>query len=250
MTQRLHNRVALVTGASRGIGLGIARKLATEGAHIAFTYKSSAEAAVKLQEQLLAMGVQAKAYASDASDYGQAEQLIESVLADFGTLDIVVNNAGITRDQLLLRMTEAQWDEVMDNNLKSVFNICKHATRPMMKNRKGSIINLSSVVGRSGNPGQSNYSASKAGVIAFTQSLAKELGSRNIRCNAIAPGFILTEMTGKLDDAIAQEWNKRIPLGRAGTVEEVAEVVAFLASDQASYVSGQCWNVCGGMQPS
>ncbi len=250
MIRRLEHRVALVTGASRGIGLGIAKKLAHEGAHIAFTYKSSVHAAMDLQNELLALGIQAKAYASDASDYLQAEQLIESVLTDFGGLDIVVNNAGITRDQLLLRMTEAQWDEVLDNNLKSVFNICKFATRPMMKNRKGSIINLASVVGRSGNAGQSNYSASKAGVIAFTQSLAKELGSRNIRCNAIAPGFILTEMTGKLDSTVADEWNNRIPLGRAGTVEEVAEVVAFLASDAASYVSGQCWNVCGGMQPS
>lgn len=250
MIRRLQDRVALVTGASRGIGLGIAKKLAQEGAHLAFTYKSSAEAALNLQQELVALGVQAKAYASDASDYLQAEQLIESVLADFGHLDIVVNNAGITRDQLLLRMTEAQWDEVLDNNLKSVFNICKHAVKPMMKARSGSIINLSSVVGRSGNAGQSNYSASKAGVIAFTQSLAKELGSRNIRCNAIAPGFILTEMTGQLDSAVAEEWNKRIPLGRAGTVEEVAEVVAFLASDAASYVSGQCWNVCGGMQSS
>lgn len=250
MIRRLQDRVALVTGASRGIGLGIAKKLAQDGAHLAFTYKSSAEAALNLQQELVALGVQAKAYASDASDYLQAEQLIESVLADFGHLDIVVNNAGITRDQLLLRMTEAQWDEVLDNNLKSVFNICKHAVKPMMKARSGSIINLSSVVGRSGNAGQSNYSASKAGVIAFTQSLAKELGSRNIRCNAIAPGFILTEMTGQLDAAVAEEWNKRIPLGRAGTVEEVAEVVAFLATDAASYVSGQCWNVCGGMQSS
>jgi 3-oxoacyl-[acyl-carrier protein] reductase len=250
MTHRLHNRIALVTGASRGIGLGIARKLALDGAHIAFTYKSSSQAAINLQNELLALGIKAKAYASDASDFLQAEQLIESVLADFGGLDIVVNNAGITRDQLLLRMTESQWDEVLDNNLKSVFNICKHASKPMMKNRRGCIINFSSVVGRSGNAGQSNYSASKAGVIAFTQSLAKELGSRNIRCNAIAPGFILTEMTGKMDAAAAEEWNKRIPLGRAGTVEEVAEVVAFLASDAASYVSGQCWNICGGMQPS
>lgn len=250
MIRRLQDRVALVTGASRGIGLGIAKKLAQEGAHLAFTYKSSAEAALNLQQELVALGVQAKAYASDASDYLQAEQLIESVLADFGHLDIVVNNAGITRDQLLLRMTEAQWDEVLDNNLKSVFNICKHAVKPMMKARSGNIINLSSVVGRSGNAGQSNYSASKAGVIAFTQSLAKELGSRNIRCNAIAPGFILTEMTCQLDAAVAEEWNKRIPLSRAGTVEEVAEVVAFLASDAASYVSGQCWNVCGGMQSS
>lgn len=246
----LQGQVALVTGASRGIGTGIARKLASQGAAIAFTYKSSEQAALELQKELQSMGVKAQAYASDAANYAQAEQLIEKILTDFGALDIVVNNAGITRDQLLIRMTEEQWDQVMDNNLKSVFNVCKHAVRPMMKQCKGSIINLSSVVGRSGNAGQSNYSASKAGVIAFTRSLAKELGSRNIRCNAIAPGYIETEMTGQLDPEVSAAWNAKIPLGRPGTVEEVAELVAFLASDKASYVTGQCWNICGGLDPA
>lgn len=247
MSKDLQGKIALVTGGTRGIGLGIVRTFAAQGADVAFTYKSSAELARELENELKELGVRAKGYASDASDFQEAGHLIDSVLLDFGNLELVVNNAGITRDQLLLRMTEDHWDQVLNNNLKSVFNICKHAARPLMKNRKGSIINISSVVGRSGNAGQSNYAASKAGVIGLTQSLARELGSRNIRCNAVAPGFILTEMTGHLDPAVAADWNARIPLGRVGSVQEVADVVAFLASDRASYVTGQCWNVCGGM---
>ena len=243
----LQGKIALVTGGSRGIGMGIARKLASQGADIAFTYKSSQQSALELEKELQAMGVRARAYASDAADYAQAEKLIEQILADFGGLEIIVNNAGITRDQLLIRMTEEQWDQVMDNNLKSVFNVCKHAVRHLMKNRKGSIINMSSIVGMKGNAGQSSYAASKAGIIGFTKSIAQELGSRNVRVNAIAPGFIETDMTHYLKDGGAEKWFEKIPMARFGKPEEVADVALFLASDMSSYVSGQVISVCGAM---
>ncbi len=244
----LQGKVALITGASRGIGLGIARKFAAEGADVAFTYLSSEEKARALEAELQAAGVRAKGYKSDAGNYAEAESLINAIIADFGDLEIIVNNAGITKDGLLLRMGEEQWDAVIDTNLKSVYNITKHAARHLMKNRRGSIINMSSVVGRDGNAGQSNYSASKAGVIGFTQSIAKELGSRNIRCNAIAPGFIQTEMTDALDPKVIEEWNKMIPLGRAGSTDDVANLTIFLASDASAYITGQVINVCGGLQ--
>lgn len=243
----LKDKVALITGASRGIGYGIAKEFAAQGAHIAFTYLSSEEKARALENELQASGIKAKGYRSDAADFAQAEALINQVVADFGQLDVLVNNAGITRDTLILRMTEAQWDEVMNTNLKSVFNLTKHAVRVMMKARNGSIINMSSIVGRQGNAGQSNYAASKAGIIGFTQSLAKELGSRNIRCNAVAPGFIATEMTGALDEAVIAEWNKMIPLGRPGSTKDVADLCVFLGSDNSAYITGQVINVCGGL---
>lgn len=243
----LNNKVALITGASRGIGYGIAKEFAAQGAHIAFTYLSSEEKARALENELQESGVKAKGYRSDAADFAQAESLINQVVADFGQLDVLVNNAGITRDTLILRMTESQWDEVMNTNLKSVFNLTKHAVKVMMKARKGSIINMSSIVGRQGNAGQSNYAASKAGIIGFTQSLAKELGSRNIRCNAVAPGFIATEMTGALDETVISEWNKMIPLGRPGTTKDVADLCVFLGSDNSAYITGQVINVCGGL---
>jgi len=244
----LQGKVALITGASRGIGLGIARKFAAEGADVAFTYLSSEEKARALEAELQATGVRAKGYKSDAGNYAEAEALINDIIADFGSLEVVVNNAGITKDGLLMRMSEEQWDSVIDTNLKSVYNITKHASRHMMKARKGSIINMSSVVGRDGNAGQANYSASKAGVIGFTQSIAKELGSRNIRCNAIAPGFIQTEMTEALDQKVVEEWNKMIPLGRPGSTEDVANLTVFLASEASGYITGQVFNVCGGLQ--
>lgn len=246
--KNLAGKVALITGASRGIGLGIARVFAEQGADIAFTYLSSEEKARALENELQAAGIKAKGYKSDAGNYAEAEKLINDILADFGDLEIIVNNAGITKDGLLLRMGEEQWDAVIETNLKSVFNITKHAARHLMKQRKGSIINMSSVVGRDGNAGQANYSASKAGVIGFTQSIAKELGSRNIRCNAVAPGFIETEMTEALDPKVIAEWNKMIPLGRPGNTNDVANLCVFLASDQSSYISGQVINVCGGLQ--
>ena len=243
----LENKVALITGGSRGIGMGIARKFAAEGANIAFTYLSSVEKATQFEESLKAMGVKAKGYQSNAADYSAAEQLVDAVVAEFGTLDIVVNNAGITRDNLLMRMTEAQWDEVMNTNLKSIFNLSKFAIRPMLKAKSGAFINLSSVVGVQGNAGQSNYAASKAGIIGFSQSLAKELGSRNIRCNVVAPGFIETEMTADLDPKVKEQWAQVIPLKRAGSVDDVANVCTFLASDLSSYVTGQVIMVDGGM---
>lgn len=245
--QLMKGKVALVTGATRGIGKGIAVKLAEHGADVAFTYVSSEEKAKAVEEELKALGVKAKAYKSDAGNYEEAEKLIASIVEEFGRLDVVVNNAGITRDGLLMRMTEENWDQVMDTNLKSVFNITKHVQRTMLKQRSGSIINLSSVVGIKGNAGQSNYAASKAGVIGFSKSIAQELGSRNIRCNVIAPGFIETEMTEKLDRDTIESWKKNIPLGRAGTTEDVANAVLFLASDLSTYISGQTINVCGAM---
>jgi len=243
----VEGKVALVTGGSRGIGKGVALKLAEAGAKVAFTYMSSAEKAKIVEDELKALGQDAKGYQSDAADYSAAEKLIADILNDFGQIDVVVNNAGITRDNLLMRMSEEQWDEIMQTNLKSVFNITKHVQRSMLKQRSGSIINMSSVVGVNGNAGQSNYAASKAGIIGFTKSIAKELGSRNIRCNAIAPGFIATEMTGELGEEVMQEWLKAVPLNRPGSPEDVANAVLFLASDLSAYVSGQTLNVCGGM---
>jgi 3-oxoacyl-[acyl-carrier protein] reductase len=243
----LEGKVAIVTGATRGIGKGIALKLAEQGAAVAFTYVSSEETAAKVEAELKAFGVEAVAYKSNAAEYAAAEKLIQDVNEKFGRIDVVVNNAGITRDGLLMRMTEENWDEVMNTNLKSVFNITKNVQRTMLKQRSGSIINLSSVVGIRGNAGQSNYAASKAGIIGFTKSIAQELGSRNIRCNAIAPGFIETEMTGELGEEVMKEWLKSVPLGRPGTTEDVANAALFLASDLSAYVSGQTLNVCGAM---
>lgn len=243
----LENKTALITGASRGIGEAIAIRFAEEGANIAFTYLSSEEKAKVLEEKLIASGVKAKGYKSNAGNYAEAEKLINDIMTDFGALDVVVNNAGITRDNLMLRMSEQDWDEVIDINLKSVFNVTKFAIKPMMKARKGSIINLSSIVGLAGQGGQSNYSASKAGIIGFTKSIAKELGSRNIRSNAIAPGFIETDMTGELSDELKQTYFKQIPLGRFGKPSEIADVALFLASDMSSYVTGQVLSVCGAL---
>lgn len=243
----LDNKIALVTGASRGIGREIAKKFAEQGASVAFTYLSSIEKGQALEAELAAYGVKAKGYRSDASDYAAAEQLITDVVSDFGTLDVLVNNAGITRDTLLMRMSEEQWDEVMRVNLKSVFNLTKAATKPMMRAKKGSIINITSVVGLMGNAGQANYSASKAGMIGFTKSVAKELGSRNIRSNALAPGFIETEMTGELNEKALEEWLKSIPLKRAGQGEDVANACVFLGSEMSKYITGQVLQVDGGM---
>jgi 3-oxoacyl-[acyl-carrier protein] reductase len=243
----LENKVALVTGASRGIGEAVAVKFAEHGASVAFTYLSSEERAKALEERLAAMGVKAKGYKSDAGDFKAAEQLANDVTKDFNTIDICVNNAGISRDNLLLRLTPEQWDEVMQANLKSVYNLTKQVIRPMIKARAGSIINLSSIVGVKGNGGQSAYAASKAGIIGFTKSIAQEIGSRNIRCNAIAPGFIETDMTHYLKDGGAEKWYEKIPLGRFGKPEDVADACLFLASDMSRYVTGQVLSVCGGM---
>jgi 3-oxoacyl-[acyl-carrier protein] reductase len=243
----LENKVALVTGASRGIGEAIALKFAEHGASVAFTYLSSEEKAKVLEEKLAGMGVKAKGYKSDAGDFKAAEQLANEVIKDFGAIDICVNNAGISKDNLLLRLTPEQWDDAMQANLKSVYNLTKQVLRPMMKARGGSIINLSSIVGVKGNGGQSAYAASKAGIIGFTKSIAQEIGSRNIRCNAIAPGFIETDMTHYLKDGGAEKWFEKIPLGRFGKPEDVANAALFLASDMSLYVTGQVISVCGGM---
>lgn len=243
----LEGKVVIITGASRGIGKGIAETFAKQGANIAFTYLSSVEKGQALENELSALGVKAKGYRSDAADFKAAEELVNNVVADFGTVDILVNNAGITRDTLLMRMTEQQWDEVMNANLKSIFNLTKAIQRPMLKQRKGSIINMSSVVGIKGNAGQANYAASKAGIIGFTKSVALELGSRNIRCNAIAPGFIETEMTAALDPKVVEQWKESIPLKRGGTAEDVANLAVFLGSDMSGYITGQVITVCGGM---
>lgn len=243
----LEGKVVLVTGASRGIGRGIVKVLADHGANVAFTYLSSPEKAVELEKELQVTGVKARGYKSDASDFKAAEELITQVVADFGRIDSVVNNAGITRDNLLMRMTEEQFDEVIRTNLKSAFNITKAVQKPMLRERKGSIINISSVVGVKGNAGQANYAASKAGMIGLTKSVALELGSRNIRCNAIAPGFIETEMTGALNADVVKGWREAIPLKRGGTPEDVANLVLFLASDLSGYITGQVINVDGGM---
>ncbi len=244
----LEGKTALITGAARGIGKAIALKLADEGADVAFTDLNYDENARALEEELLAKGVKAKAYASDASDFADTEKVVNQIIEYFGKIDILVNNAGITKDTLLMRMTEEQWDAVIKINLKSVFNFTKAAMKSMMKTKSGSIINLSSVVGVGGNAGQANYSASKAGIIGFTKSVARELGSRNIRCNAVAPGFIQTEMTARLPQEVRDEWISKIPLKRGGTPEDVANVILFLASELSSYVSGQVINICGGMQ--
>ncbi len=243
----LKNKTALVTGAARGIGRQIALVFAREGANVAFTDLQLDENMIVLEKELKAMGVNAKAYASDASDLADTEAVVEEIIKEFGKIDILVNNAGITRDNLLMRMDEEAWDLVIKVNLKSVFNFTKAAQKVMLKQRSGSIINMSSVVGVSGNAGQANYSASKAGIIGFTKSVAKELGSRNVRCNAIAPGFIITDMTSKLPEEVRNEWIKNIPLKRGGTPEDVANVCVFLASDLSAYVSGQVINVCGAM---
>lgn len=243
----LEGKTALVTGASRGIGRGIAFKLAEHGANIAFTYLSSSEKGLALENELNALGIKSKGYQSDAAVFKAAEELVNGVVAQFGTIDVLVNNAGITRDTLLMRMSEDQWDQVINANLKSVFNLTKAVQRPMLKQRKGSIINMSSVVGVKGNAGQANYAASKAGIIGFSKSVALELGSRNIRCNAIAPGFIETEMTAALDQKVVEQWREAIPLKRGGTVEDVANLTLFLASDLSTYITGQTINVCGGM---
>jgi len=243
----LEGKVALITGGSRGIGESIVLKFAAEGAHIAFTYVSSEDKAQAVVTQAEAFGVQVQAYKSDASDYAQAEQLIQDVVKHFGTIDILVNNAGITRDTLMLRMTEEQWDQVMEINLKSVFNLTKHVLKPMMKQKSGSIINMSSVVGVFGNAGQANYAASKAGIIGFSKSIAKEVGSRNIRCNAVAPGFIETDMTHVLTEAQKQSYIDNIPLKRLGIGEDVANSCVFLGSDMSTYVSGQVLSVCGAL---
>jgi len=243
----LEGKTALITGASKGIGRKIAEKFAEHGANVAFTYLSSVEKGEALEQELQSFGTKVKGYRSDASKFSEAEQLISDVAAEFGTIDIVVNNAGITKDGLLMRMSEENWDDVMNVNLKSVFNITKAVTKIMMKARKGSIINMSSVVGVTGNAGQANYAASKAGIIGFSKSVAKELGSRNIRTNVVAPGFIRTEMTDVLDPKVVQGWEDGIPLKRAGETEDVANMCVFLASDMSSYVTGQVLSVCGGM---
>lgn len=243
----LEGKVAIVTGASRGIGKAIAEQFIAHGAKVAFTYRSSAEAAAALEKELSAGGGTVKGFQSDAASMTDAERLVGEVVEAFGTVDIVINNAGITDDTLLMRMTEEQWDRVISVNLKSCFNLTKAVMRTMLKARSGSIVNISSVVGVQGNAGQANYAASKAGILGFTKSVALELGSRNIRCNAIAPGFIETEMTAKLDEDTVQGWRDAIPLKRGGTPEDVANLCVFLASDMSAYITGQTLNVDGGM---
>lgn len=243
----LEGKVAVITGAARGIGKAIAIRFAQQGADIAFTDLNEDENFRNTEKEIAALGVKAKGYASNAADFEQAAKTIEQVVKDFGHVDILVNNAGITRDGLLMRMTEQQWDMVINVNLKSAFNLTKAVIPFMMKQRSGAIVNMSSVVGVSGNAGQANYSASKAGMIGLTKSTAKELGSRGIRCNAIAPGFIITDMTGALPEDVRKDWEAKIPLKRGGTPDDVANVCLFLASDLAGYVSGQVVHCCGGM---
>lgn len=243
----LENKTALITGASRGIGRGIAIEFAKQGANVAFTFNASVDAAKVLEKELETFGIQAKGYQSNAANFDAAQELVKEVLLDFGSLEILVNNAGITKDNLLMRISEEDFDKVIEVNLKSVFNLTKAVIRPMMKQRLGSIINMSSVVGVKGNAGQTNYAASKAGILGFTKSVALELGSRNIRCNAIAPGFIETEMTAKLDQNKVDEWRNAIPLKRGGSPEDVANACIFLASEMSAYITGQTLNVDGGM---
>ena len=243
----LEGKNALVTGASKGIGRAIATHYAKHGANVAFTYLSSVEKGQALESELAALGVKAKGYRSDASDFNAAQELVDNIVTDFGSIDIIVNNAGITKDGLLMRMTEDQWDDVINVNLKSVFNVVKAAIKPMMKAKKGSIVNISSIVGVRGNAGQANYYASKAGIIGFSKSVALELGSRNIRSNVIAPGFIETEMTSVLDEKLIEEWKQGIPLKRIGQGEDIANAAVFLGSDMSSYITGQVLIVDGGM---
>ncbi|MBQ2026167.1 MAG: 3-oxoacyl-[Paludibacteraceae bacterium] len=243
----VEGKVVLITGASRGIGKAIALEYAKQGATVAFTYLNSTQKALEVEAELKAFGVEAKAYQSDASKFEQAKDLIEQVVADFGRIDVLINNAGITRDGLLMRMTEDQWDAVIDNNLKSAFNTIRAITPIMLRQRQGSIINMSSIVGEKGNPGQANYAASKAGLIGLTMSVAKECAARGVRCNAIAPGFIATEMTNELSDEAKKYWMNLIPMRRVGEADEVAQVAVFLGSSMASYVTGQVINCCGGV---
>lgn len=245
--QILKDKVALITGGSRGIGESIVRQFADMGADIAFTYRSSSESAERIATEASADGRNVKAYQSDAANFYQAGDLVKRVIEDFGKIDILINNAGITKDNLMLRMGEDQWDQVIEVNLKSVFNLTKHVLRHMLKARSGSIINMSSVVGVFGNAGQANYAASKAGIIGFTKSIAKEVGSRGIRCNAIAPGFIETDMTGELSEAVVQGYIDNIPLKRLGSGADIANACAFLGSDMGSYISGQTLSVCGAL---
>jgi 3-oxoacyl-[acyl-carrier protein] reductase len=243
----LDNKIVIITGASRGIGKSIAEECVNQGATVIFTYLASKEKAEALEKELAANGGKVKGYKSDASKFDDAQKLVDDVVSEYGTVDVLVNNAGITRDNLLMRMSEEQWDEVINTNLKSAFNLTKAVQRPMLKARSGSIINMSSVVGVKGNAGQANYAASKAGLIGFTKSVAAELGSRNIRCNAIAPGFIETEMTEALDQKVVEGWRNGIPLKRGGSPLDVANATVFLASDMSAYVTGQTLHVCGGM---
>jgi len=243
----LENKTAIITGATRGIGRGIAVEFAKQGANVAFTYSSSVDAANALETELNALGIKVKGYQSNAAEFGTAQDLAKEILKEFGSIDVLVNNAGITKDNLLMRISEDDFDKVIEVNLKSVFNMTKAVIRPMMKQRAGSIINMSSVVGLKGNAGQSNYAASKAGILGFSKSVALELGSRNIRSNVIAPGFIETEMTGKLDEATVQSWRDAIPLKRGGNPKDIANACVFLASDMSSYITGQTLSVDGGM---
>ena len=243
----LENKTAIISGATRGIGRGIALEFAKQGAHVAFTYSSSVDAANDLEKELSSLGIKAKGYQSNAADFDSAQVLAKEVLTEFGSIDILINNAGITKDNLLMRISEDDFDKVIEVNLKSVFNLTKAVIRPMMKQRAGSIINMSSVVGLKGNAGQSNYAASKSGIIGFSKSVALELGSRNIRSNVIAPGFIETEMTAKLDEATVQGWRNSIPLKRGGTTQDIANACVFLGSDMSNYITGQTLSVDGGM---
>lgn len=244
----LEGKIVIVTGAARGIGEAIAVRMAEQGAHIAFTFLSSEEKAKVLEQKLVSFGVKAKGYKSNAGTYGDCEKFVNAVLEEHGTVDVCINNAGISKDSLLMRLSEAQWDEVMETNLKSVYNMTKQVIRPMMKAKKGSIINMSSIIGIRGNAGQSSYAASKAGIIGFTKSIAHELGSRNIRCNAIAPGFVGTDMTHYLQDPeSAKSFLAKIPLNRFGSAAEIADTALFLASDMSSYITGQVISACGGL---
>ncbi|MBE7630441.1 3-oxoacyl-[acyl-carrier-protein] reductase [Tenacibaculum piscium] len=243
----LKDKTAIITGATRGIGRGIALEFANQGCNIAFTYSSSIEAANALENELTALGIKAKGYQSNAANFDAAQELAKNVLEEFKTIDVLVNNAGITKDNLLMRISETDFDKVIEVNLKSVFNLTKAVIRPMMKQRSGSIINMSSIVGLKGNAGQANYAASKAGILGFSKSVALELGSRNIRSNVVAPGFIETEMTAKLDEKVVDAWRNDIPLKRGGTPKDIANACVFLASDMSSYITGQTLSVDGGM---